>query len=66
MSVAKVIEILAEGNSIEDAAESALKEASKSVQGIKHLYIKEFQAVVENNKIVKYRINAKVTFVINQ
>lgn len=66
MSVAKVIEILAEGNSIEDAAESALKEASESVKDIKHLYIKEFQAVVENNKIVKYRINAKVTFVINK
>lgn len=66
MSVAKVIEILAEGSSIEDAAESALKEASKSVQDIKHIYIKEFQALVENNQIVRYRVNAKVTFVVNK
>ncbi len=66
MSVAKVIEILAEGSSIEDATESALKEASKSVQDIKHIYIKEFQALVENNQIVRYRLNAKVTFVVNK
>ena len=64
MSIAKVIEVLAEGDSIEAAAQSAVTEASKTVRNIRHVYINEMQARVENNKITKYRINAKVTFVI--
>ncbi|MFP4640296.1 MAG: dodecin family protein [Guyparkeria sp.] len=59
----KVIEVLAESDkSWEDAADQAIARASRSVHGIKSIYIKEFEAKVENNKIVKYRINAKITF----
>jgi len=64
MSVVKVIEIHAEGNTIEAAAESALTEAAKSVDQIKSLYIQDIQAIVEKNKIVKYRIHTKISFVI--
>jgi len=66
MSVAKVIEIIAESEkSWDDAANNALVEASKSVKNIRHLYVQEMQAMVEDNKIVKYRLNAKVTFVVD-
>jgi len=59
----KVIEVLAESNqSWEDAAQNAVKQASESVRGISSIYIKEFEAHVENNQITSYRINAKVTF----
>ena len=64
MSIAKVIEVLAEGDSIEAAAKSALAEASSTIQNIKHIYLRDPQAIVENNEIIKFRINAKVTFVI--
>ncbi len=64
MSIAKVIEVLAEGDSIESAVESAVEEASKSVRGIRHVYINELQALVENDRVTKYRLNAKVTFVV--
>ena len=66
MSIAKVIEVLAEGDSIEAAVESAVQEASQSVRGIRHVYINDMQAMVENNQVTKYRINAKLTFVVNQ
>ena len=65
MSVAihKVIEVLSEsGKSWEDAADRAVKDAAKSLKGIKSIYIKNFQADVKQNKIVQYRINAKITF----
>jgi dodecin len=65
MSIAKVIEVLAEGDSVEAAMESAVTEASKTVKGIKNVYMEGLQAVVENDKIIKYRVNVKVTFVIN-
>lgn len=65
MSVAKVIEILAQSDkSWEDAASIALKEASKTVNNIKTIYIKDLQAVVENNQITQYRVNAKISFLV--
>ena len=63
MSVVKVIEILAQSNkSWEDAAQTAVKVAAKSVKDIRSIYIENFEAQVENGKIVKYRINGKLTF----
>ena len=62
----KVIEVLAESNkSWEDAAANAVTRASKTLNGIKSIYIENFEAKVENNKIVKYRINAKITFMLD-
>ena len=64
MSVIKVIEILANSNkSWEDAAQQGINEASKTLKNIKSIYIKEHSAIVnETNKIVEYRITAKLSF----
>ena len=63
--VLKVIEILAQSpKGWEDAAQNAVNEAAKSVKNIKSVYIKEHSAEIENNKIVQYRINAKITFAV--
>ena len=65
MSILKVIEVLAESDaSWEDAAAQAVKQASKSVRKIKSIYIKDFEAKVEGDTIVQYRINAKVSFLL--
>jgi dodecin len=64
MSIAKVVEVLAEGDSIEAAVQSAVSEAAETVRGIKHVYIEGVQALVEGDVVVKYRVNAKLTFVI--
>ncbi|GIV60036.1 dodecin family protein [Rhodocaloribacter litoris] len=65
MSVAKVIEIIAEGESIEDAIRNGVAEAGKTVRNIRSVYVKDFQALVEDHQVVKYRVNAKVTFVVD-
>ena len=66
MSMLKVIEVLAESDkSWEDAAQSAVTNAAKTVHGIKSIYIKEMEASVDNNRITKYRINAKVSFLLD-
>ena len=64
MSIVKVIEVLAEGKTIEAAMESAVKDASKTVRNIKSLYLENLQAIVEDDKISKYRVNVKVSFVV--
>ena len=62
----KVIEVLAESDkSWEDAASQAVAQAAKTVHGIKSLYIQEMEAKVEDNKITKFRINGKISFVLD-
>ena len=45
MSIAKVIEVLAEGDSIEAAVQLAVSEAAETVRGIKHVYVEGVQAL---------------------
>ncbi len=66
MSMLKVIEVLAESDkSWEDAAQIAIDTAGKSVRNVKSIYIKNFEAQVDGGKIKKYRINAKISFVLD-
>lgn len=63
----KVIEVI--GSSKEgftEATQSAVKEASKSVKNIKSIYIEHMNANVENNNIVSYAVNAKISFEIEK
>lgn len=65
MSMLKVIEVLAESSeSWEDAAKQAIATAEKSVRNIKSIYIKNFEASVDQGKIKSYRINAKISFLL--
>jgi flavin-binding protein dodecin len=65
MSIVKVIEVIAESpKSWDDAASQAVKEVSKTVDGITEVWIGSMKAVVENNKIVRYRVTANVSFVV--
>ena len=67
MAILKVIEVLAESDqSWEAAAQEAVREASETLENLRSIYIKEFEATVMNNKIVKYRVNAKISFEIRQ
>ena len=65
LAIAKVIELISEGSSVEAAFEAAVSEAGKTVKNIKNVYADGIQAIVDNNNIVNYRVNAKVTFVVD-
>lgn len=66
MTVAKVIEINAESNvSFEDAVRQGITRASDSVHNIKGAWIKEQKVTVEGGKIVRYRVDLKITFVLD-
>jgi len=67
MAILKVIELLSESEtSWEEAAQEAVKAASKTVDNIKSVNIENLQAIVEDNKVVKYRVNAKVSFIVHK
>jgi hypothetical protein len=66
MSVAKVIEISAESEeSFEDAIRRGIKTAGKSVHGIQGAWVKSHQVVVKNDKVTVFRVNLKLTFVLD-
>jgi len=66
MSMLKVIEVLAESDKgFEDAAQNAVTQAASSVRNVKSVYIKEMNAAVDNGKITSYRVNAKITFMLD-
>ncbi len=67
MAVVNVVELLAEsGESWEDAVRQAVAEATKTLRGITSVYVQEFQATVENDRVKNFRVNVKVSFVLDE
>jgi len=65
MSVAKHIEITAESpKSFQAAAEAGIAKAAETLKGIRSAWVKSQQLVVKNNKVTGYRVNLKVTFIL--
>ena len=64
MTVAKVIEVICEGKTIEEAINMGLKEVSKTVKNIKHIDIDHINGNVVDNKVASYRVITKVSFVV--
>lgn len=66
MSVAKVIEISSESTaSFEDAIRKGIERAEKSVRNVKGAWISEQKVRVERGKPVAYRVDMKVSFVLD-
>ena len=49
---------------MEDAVQAAITEAAKTVRNIKSVNVQNIQAIVENNKVAKFRLDVKVSFVV--
>lgn len=63
MAVLKVIEVLANSSkSWEDATDNAVAQASKSVKGMRSVYVQEQSATIKDGKVDEYRVNVKITF----
>lgn len=63
----KVIEVLAQSDkSWEDATQQAIAAAAKTLRNIRSIYIKNFEAQVQNDQIVEYRINAQISFQLDE
>ncbi len=63
MTIMKSIEILADSDrSWEDAAQKAVKQAARSVNNIRSVWIKDQSCVVREGKIDMYRVTTKITF----
>ena len=64
-SVAKVSEISAKSDkSFEDAIQSGIARANKTLRNITSAWVKEQQVQVKDGKVIGYQVNMLVTFVL--
>jgi dodecin len=65
MSVAKIIEISSSSKkSFEDAISVGIARASETIADIQGAWVQEQKVVVTKGKVVEYRVQLKVTFVL--
>ncbi len=65
MSVAKVSEITSQSSvSFQDAIEQGIARASKTLKNITGAWVQEEQVTVSDGKITEWRVNMKVTFIL--
>ena len=65
MSVARVTEIIASSTkSFDDAVRMGIDRANKTLENVKGAWIQDQKLKIEGGKIVEYRVNMKVTFVL--
>ena len=66
MSVAKVIEISARStDSFEAAVEHGIERASRTVDKIQSAWVKEMHVEVDDGGVTGYRVDLKVTFLLD-
>ena len=66
MAVAKVIEVTAGSKKgLEDAIQQGLSKASDTLENIEGAWIQDIKVNCKDGKISEWRVNMKVTFVLN-
>jgi flavin-binding protein dodecin len=65
MSVARVTEITAaSATSFSDAVQVGIARANKTLKNVQGAWVQDQKVIVKGGKIVEYRVNMKVTFVL--
>ena len=65
MAVARVTEIISGSKkSFDDAIEQGIERAHKTLKNLTGAWIQDQKLVIENGKVTEYRVNMKVTFVL--
>ena len=67
MSIARITEISSTSTkSFEDAIQSAVSRATKTLRNVRGAWVKEQQIKIEEGKIVEYQVNLMITFVLEE
>ncbi len=67
MSITRVTEVSSSSTkSFEDAIESGIERANKTIRNVKGAWINDQKVVVDNGKITEYRVNMKISFILEE
>ena len=67
MSVVKTIELSGRSSEgFEDAVRQTVERASRTIRNIQSVWVKEFEAVVENNQVTQFQVIVKLSFLVSE
>ena len=65
MPIVRSIEVIAQSpQGFDEACKEAVREASKTLRGIRSFWIKNAECIVEGDRITTYRVNGKISFLV--
>jgi flavin-binding protein dodecin len=67
MAVVKFIELSGRSpESFADAVRQTVEHASQTIRNIQSVWVKEFEGVVENNRVTQFQVDVKVSFLLEE
>jgi flavin-binding protein dodecin len=67
MSIARITEISStSGKSFEDAIQSGINRATRTLRNVRSAWVKEQQIRIDNGSIVEYQVNLMITFILDE
>ena len=67
MSFVKTIELSGRSpESFEDAVRRTVERASSTIRNLRSVWVKEFEAVVENDQVTQFQVIVKISFLLDE
>jgi hypothetical protein len=67
MSVVKTIELSGRSSEgFEDAVRQTVQRASSTIRNLRSVWVKEFEAVVENDQVTQFQVVVKISFLLDE
>ncbi|WP_114947997.1 dodecin family protein [Microvirga calopogonii] len=67
MSIVKMVELSSQSpDSWEDATRQAVERVAQTLHNIRSVWVKEFEAVVENEQVTQFRVILKIAFQLDE
>lgn len=67
MAVARVTEIISSSTKgFDDAIKSGIARACKTLDGVTGAWVQDQKIEIRGNKVIEYRVNLKVTFILTE
>ena len=65
MAVARVTEVISSSKkSFEDAVRVGIRRAAKTLDGVSGAWVENQKVICDDGKVIEYRVNMKITFVL--
>ena len=66
MAIAKVVEVTSSSQkSFEDAIQTGITKVTETVKNVQGAWINEQKVIIQDNKITEYRVNLKISFLVD-
>ena len=66
MALAKIVEVKSSSTkSFEDAVQTGIAKVTETVKNVQGAWINEQKVIIKENKITEYRVNLKISFLVD-